>query len=243
MPSRVGRSATCLLTTLVLLASPAVATGQLQAGPTLLELPPGGTATRLLLRNSGGDTVAAQVRVYAWSQQDGEDLLEPSDDLAVSPPILELPPASERVVRLVRVGEPAEEGRDRTFRVVVDELPAAETDGGSEVELRMRYVIPAFVRAEGAAAPRLACRIEGGAGGDRLICENAGGRAAQLGASRLFDAGGTELFLSEGLFGYVLPRSQRSWPLPPDRPSFGPTLRLDTLVNGQPTTVPVDRAR
>lgn len=232
-----GGGVTLLLT---LLAQPILARGQLQAGPTLLELGPQTKATRLTLRNSGDTAVAAQVRVYAWSQPDGKDHLVDTDELALSPPILELPAGGEQVVRVIRLGPPARD-RDRCYRVVVDELPRAEDGDGHRVRLRMRYVIPVFVRAADASAPAVSCTLEGE--GDRLACENRGGRAAQLGATRLLDDAGGTLTLSEGLYGYVLPGSRRIWPLPRERPRWqGPTLRLETRLNGHATMIAVDHA-
>lgn len=231
----VAGAATLLL---ALLAPPSDAAGQLQAGPTLLEIGPQATSTRLILRNPGKESAAAQVRVYRWSQPDGVDLLVPTSDLAVSPPILEVPAGGEQVVRVVRLGPPVND-RDRSYRVVVDELPRPEGQGPDRVKLRVRYVIPAFVRAAGAPRPVVACRIDDE--GTRLACENRGGRAAQLGASRLFTAGGEGLVLSDGLFGYVLPASRRVWVLPGAPPVLhGSALHLETFLNGQPTTLEVD---
>ncbi|MPZ17796.1 MAG: fimbria/pilus periplasmic chaperone [Luteitalea sp.] len=214
--------------------------GQLQAGPTLLEIGPKVAATRLLLGNTGDAPVAAQVRVYAWRQSDGEDRLVPSDQVVVSPPIVELPAGREQVVRVVRLGPPAS-GRDHCYRIIVDELPRAERAEGNRVKLRMRYVLPLFVRAAEASTPALTCTID--AGGVLLMCENSGGRAAQLGASRLLDDETQVLNLSEGLFGYVLPGSRRVWSLAAHRPALkGQTLRLETRLNGHPAKLAVDRA-
>ena len=236
-----GRPVARAVTVLVaLLALPASGAGQLQAAPTLLEIAPQATSTRLLLRNAGEEPVTVQARVYAWSQPHGDDRLVPSDDLAVSPPIVEVPAGGEQIVRVVRLGPPAD-GRDRSYRGVVDELPR-ETATGRGVKLRVRYVIPAFVRAPDARPPVVACRIEGG--GAHLACENRGGRAAQLGASRLRAGSGEGVVLSDGLLGYVLPASRRVWPLAAAPPSLhDPALRLETLLNGRPTTLEVDGSR
>jgi fimbrial chaperone protein len=221
----------------LLVSFPSVAAGQLQAGPTLLEIAPGASATRLVLRNTSAEKVAAQVRVYAWTQSGGEDQLVPSEELVVSPPITELEPGGEQVVRLVRLGPPAT-GADRAYRVIVDELPRPGGGGESTVALRLRYVLPVFVRAAEAAPPSLSCRLE--QDGGQLTCENAGGRAAQFGATRLVDESGQAQNLSEGLFGYVLPTSRRAWALSGSVPaSAGTALRLETRVNGQPTTLTV----
>lgn len=222
---------------LVLPASTSLARGQLQAGPTLLEIASGGQATRLRLRNTGTGPVAAQVRVYAWSQDQGEDRLLPTDDLVVSPPIVDLPGGSERIVRLVLVG-PAASERDHNYRVVVDELPDDRADVQNHVALRMRYVIPMHVRAARADEPALQCRVD--TGRSRLRCDNHGGRAAQLGATGIRTSDGRRLELSPGLFGYVLPGTWRSWPLPDEGDGLpGHALHLETWVNGRLVALPL----
>ncbi|HRP87670.1 MAG TPA: fimbria/pilus periplasmic chaperone, partial [Gammaproteobacteria bacterium] len=85
-------------------AGHAFARGQLQARPTLVELAPGNQAGRLVLANTGDAPVAAQVRVFAWSQVDGEDRLADTNEIAISPAIVRIPPGGEQVVRVVRLG-------------------------------------------------------------------------------------------------------------------------------------------
>ncbi len=214
----------------------AAAKGQLQAGPTLVELPVGSAAGRMTLSNSGDGPVAAQVRVYAWTQVDGIDRLEPTVEVVASPAISEIAAGAEQVVRLVRQGA-APAGVDRAYRVVVEELPGHGQD--NTVNIRMRYVIPMFLRAPDAPAPSLACRIAA----MQLICDNRGGRAAQLGASRLKDAGGRQTVLSQGLYGYVLPGASRRWDLDPAQTiPAGTNLTLETQINGQSAALPVSRS-
>lgn len=222
---------------LCLLPALASAKGQLQAGPILLQMAPGQKATRLNLSNTGDTKLAAQVRVYAWSQENGEDRLTPSDAVAASPPIVELAPGAEQVVRLVRLGGEAV-GRDQSYRLVVDELPRHESESQTEVAVRMRYVLPLFVRASGAGEPQLRCTL--GDGAAILECINSGGQAAQLGESRLIDQSDRELKLSAGLYGYVLPGSRRIWSLPEESSGLaGREVRLETRLNGQPETLPL----
>lgn len=229
---------------LALLAAPGHSMqGRLQAGPTLLEVDTRAGATRLTLRNTGDAPVGAQVRVFTWDQVDGEDTLTPTDDFAVSPPISEVPAGGHQVVRLVRLQGGAGV-QDRTYRVVAEELPRRPDDGTSEarstVAMRMRYVIPLFDRADGAPPAQVSCALTSETGRWRLTCRNTGGRAAQLGATRLRDADGLDLALSQGLFGYVLPGRERSWRVDEAalRDVHGP-VRLETHVDGKPATLPV----
>lgn len=216
-------------------AGHAVARGQLQAHPTLVELQPSDRAGRLVLANSGDAPVSAQVRVFDWLQRDGEDRLAPTDAIAVSPMITKIPPGGQQVVRVVRLGD-APAGADATYRLVVDELPAPDASPAGAIELRLRYVVPLFARAADGRAPALDC----GVSRDVLACRNAGGRAAQLGATRLVDPAGATAELTDGLFGYVLPGSERRWTLPaPATASLRAGWRLETRLNGEPATVPV----
>jgi fimbrial chaperone protein len=215
----------------------ATAKGHLQARPTMVELAPQAAAGRLMLANSGDAPVAAQVRVFAWEQVDGEDRLTPAKDVVLSPPIARIAPGGEQVVRLVRTG-PAASGRDRTYRIVVDELPGDPTSPSTAISVRLQYVLPLFVRAAGAAPPALACRLAAA----NLVCRNAGGQPAQLGKSGLVDGAGHALALSAGLFGYVLPGSERRWAVDATRvAALDGGLHLDTQLNGQGARLDVAR--
>ncbi|WP_405286847.1 fimbrial biogenesis chaperone [Gaopeijia maritima] len=219
---------------LLLGAQASAAEGQLQAGPTLLELRGEAGATRLTLSNPGETAVAAQIRVYRWLQIGGDDHLVETEAIGVSPPIAQIPPGGEQLVRLVRLGG-VPDSADVPYRVVVEELPPPGPAASGRVEMRMRYVIPFFDRWSASVPPELSCRW--GLGGSVLECANRGEQPAQLGATHLVDAEGGRRVLSEGLFGYVLPGSTREWaidPLPEPRPTL-----LATRVNGRPLTVPV----
>ncbi|HSM11698.1 MAG TPA: fimbria/pilus periplasmic chaperone [Lysobacter sp.] len=205
------------------------ARGQLQTRQTGVDMPAGARAGRLVLANSGDAPVAAQIRVYVWTQEDGEDRLEPAHDLVVSPAIVEIPAAGEQLIRVVRPNASAPE-RERAYRVVVDELPSDTDRAENAVAVRMRFLIPAFIRAADPAPADLQCRIAIGT----LVCDNRGGRAAQLGATDLLDAAGNSLQVSPGLLGYVLAGSSRSWPLPAQGlATLGAPRTLEVLLNGQ----------
>lgn len=223
---------------LAAVAPVAMAGGHLQVGSTRVELPAGARATRLVLRNSGDAPVGAQVRVYGWSQPEGEDRLDETHAVVLSPPIVRIAPGEEQVVRIVRQG-PAPAGRDATYRVVAEEVPLTPQDANVAVGFRMRFVLPLFDRAADAAPAKLSCRLDG----VQLTCLNTGGRACKLGATRLADAAGHSVELTNGLFGYVLPRSTRRWTLAADRlKSLGIGLHLKTKIdNASDLDLPVER--
>ena len=223
---------------LAVAAQAASAKGHLQARPTMLELAPGAAAGRMTLANTGDEPVPAQVRVYAWIQKDGSDVLVPTSDVVLSPPIVTVPAGGEQLVRFVRQGKQSGQ-RDLAYRIVVDELPGKPKSRDAAVGILMRYVLPLFVRSAEASDAALACRILHAGDGAALECSNSGGRAAQLGASRL-KGGGKSYELTAGLYGYVLPGSLRRWPLDPSRLKLvGHSLNLESQLNGAPVSITV----
>lgn len=225
--------------TILSLTAPAVgAKGHLQVNPTLVEMRTKAAASRIVLSNTGDESVSAQVRVFAWTQRGGEDQLADTDQIVLSPPIVKIDPGQEQVIRLVRVGAPNQGSRDQSYRIIVEELPGAKPSVDM-VKLRMRYVMPMFVRAADAAQPQLDCRMRA----TTLTCSNAGGRAAQLGRTRLLDGNGHSMELSTGLLGYVLAGSKKQWSIDPTRLStLTADLRLDSQLNGQPLSLPLAQA-
>lgn len=225
------RLAAAAAAVVVLAATTAHARGQLQPRQTSVELPAGARAGRLVLANAGDSAAAAQVRVYAWSQDGREDRLDPTNALVVSPAIVEIAPGAEQLVRVVRTSTLKVE-QEQAYRIVVDELPGDAADAtGSAVTVRMRYVIPAFVRIADPAPVALQCRIDQA----DLSCSNRGGRAAQLGASHLVTGDGRAYEITPGLLGYVLAGSSRRFPLDAGKlAGLGARPKLEVRLNGQP---------
>ncbi|WP_321790504.1 molecular chaperone [Burkholderia pyrrocinia] len=215
-------------------ASAAVASAAtLQISPVTIELPTSATAASVALSNPGALPIYGQVRTYRWTQENGADVMTPTDALAASPPLLQIGANAEQVIRLVRTvrDTPAAE---ESYRVLIDELPVPGAPVANGITIRLRYSVPVFVEpATAPAPPRLDWRIEHDAQGLRLAVENRGGRRAQIAAVRLVDAQGTAHDVTRGLLGYALAGSTRHWPLKLDA-NAAPFVRIQATVNTQP---------
>ena len=66
--------------------------------------------------------VAVQARVFRWSQVNGEDKLEKTEDVIISPPVLTVHGGAPSTFRLVRVAKTPVSGEE-TYRVLLDEIP------------------------------------------------------------------------------------------------------------------------
>jgi len=237
---RLRRLAVAVVMSLAVVAGGAHARGQLQTRQTSVDLPPGMRAGRLVLANDGTTSMAAQVRIYAWSQDGRDDQLVPSDLLEATPAIVEIPAGGEQLVRIVRPTNAATDV-EQAYRVIVDELPGDPKDqDNSAVSMRMRFVIPAFVRSPNAPPPALQCRLQQA----YLQCENRGGRAAQLGKTRIVDVAGHAMEVTPGLLGYVLAGQSRGWALDAAKLAMlGSSSTLHVSLNGEPASVELGGAR
>jgi fimbrial chaperone protein len=203
----------CATAAAVLVVPLAPASG-LQVSPIGLRLASSAQADALWLTNTGSDPVHAQVRVFHWSQADGKDVLEPSRDLVVSPPMVTIAPGDRQMVRVIRqVAAPS--GTEASYRVLVDELPI---DAGDRPGLKfvLRYSVPVFLAPAGDPAVKVTLRAswEDSPGGPMLRVSNTGNGHAQIADVVWRGAQGQHTVLLAGLVGYALPGSTMSWHLP-----------------------------
>ena len=234
-----------LLTLAWMFHAQAGATG-LQVAPTSLMLQATQNANGLWLSNTGSSPVIAQVRVYRWTQENGEDQQAPSREVLVSPPMIQLAAADRQLIRVIRTGPPPA-GAEASYRVVIDELPVADNGPKKGVQFVLRYSVPVFMApAAEAPAPQLAWKVR--RDGQRAVLEvsNSGGTHAQLAELHFADSRGRRSEVHPGLLGYVLPGAQMRWPLKTPPAAFANGGTLETLINGSATQQnipPIEPAR
>ncbi|WP_238376588.1 fimbrial biogenesis chaperone [Luteimonas abyssi] len=205
----------------------------LQVAPTLVTIAPQRAADGLMLRNSGERPLIAQVRVFAWTQDAGEDRLTETEDLAVSPPMIEIAPGAEQLVRVVRRID-APDAIEGSYRVIVDELPDPTRPVADDMGLNFvfRYSIPVFLEPVQPATSVLHARLVDVAEGRALEVENLGTARAQI-ADIVHVDPALRQQIAPGLAGYVLPGRQRRWPLPPGAKP-GHATDIQARINGEP---------
>lgn len=222
----------------------ALAAGQaraatLQISPVTIELQPGETATGLTLRNPGDTPLYGQVRVFQWGQANGDDTLTPTNDVIASPPLIEIAPHADQLVRLVRpAGAPP--ANEETYRLLIDELPPPGQAAGNGVTIRLRYSVPVFVESGNPAArPVLAWRLVHVPTGWALRADNTGARRAQISAVQLIDDLGQTHEVTKGLLGYALAGQGRQWKVALPGATQPARLTVRAVVNTQPVEAQV----
>lgn len=208
----------------------------LQVQPALVEVAAPGQATTLTLRNPGSTPINVQLRVFRWSQTNGTEKLEPTNDVVASPPAATLKPNTDYVVRVVRVDKRpilAEE----SYRLLVDQLPDASHANGNTVKLLVRYSLPVFFTGEGITEPAISWSIR--KRGDRIavVARNNGTSRLRISALSIRDTQGKTIKFGEGLVGYVLGKSTMEWIAPKRTSNFA--TKGSVVISGKGNEHPI----
>jgi len=137
---------------LLLASQPRAAAATLQVAPVLVEVMAPSMASTLTLRNDGRDPVFAQIRVFRWTQEGGQERLEPTDEVVASPPSVTLARNTDYTVRVVRTTKRPLEGEE-SYRLFVDELPNPARQRNGAVSIVLRQSIPVFFGAPERSRP------------------------------------------------------------------------------------------
>ncbi|HLH91092.1 MAG TPA: fimbria/pilus periplasmic chaperone [Xanthobacteraceae bacterium] len=188
--------------------------GSLQVEPVLIDVTAAGAAaSTLTLHNAGSAPINAQVRVFRWSQQNGEEKLEPTDAVAASPPVLTLGPNAKNIVRIIRLSKQPIVGEE-SYRLLIDQLPDLSQQKNGGINLMVRYSIPVFFGARNKKSPTLAWSVAVKGSKVTLSARNTGERRLRISALTVRDARGHTISLGAGLAGYTLGQSTKSWTIP-----------------------------
>lgn len=193
---------------------------QLHVQPVLLELSAPTAAGVLTLRNDDDAEIVVQTRVVRWSQSSGSDLFEPAIDVVASPPSATLAPRSEYVVRIVRVSkQPVRD--EESYRVIVDQLPSALGQQNRSVNVLIRQSIPVFFRVRNLRPANVSWTVRHEANKVILTASNAGSEHLRIASLRLRSPTGNTVSYGNGLAGYVLGQSSKTWIIPNRPTGFG----------------------
>ncbi|WP_312691606.1 molecular chaperone [Kosakonia sp.] len=183
-------------------------------------------ASELWIQNQGETPTTMQVRIVRWRQDGGLERYQQQSDVVASPPIVRIEKGSKQLIRLIKQGKiPA--GVEQAYRIIVDEIPQPDDPATPKIglKLQMRYSIPLFVYGQGMITyaqgahhalvdtQNLSWRVVRADGKPALEVRNTGNVHVRLSKVTARQGGQTHQ-VADGLLGYVLPHSTRSWPLP-----------------------------
>jgi len=210
LSNRVGASRLCaaLVAALFFAVSPSFG-ASLEVAPTKLVID-GKGATTLTLANRGAEPIIVQIEGFSWEQVNGEDVLKPSTDVLVSPPMARIAPGGKQTVR-VMVKPGGEAGRERTYRILASELPDPVNADPRTIRVLLQFNIPVFAGAPSKAAPQVAWDASADAHGLALSARNLGAAHVKFTKLELIEPSGKRVPVKSKGVPYVLAGETRSW--------------------------------
>ncbi len=203
-----------VFTAFALLASAAASPLQAQSlkvSPIMIDLPAGAGGSIFTLETDNKEGVAVQVRVFRWSQADGGDKLEKTEDVVVSPPMLTVRGGAPSTIRLVRVAKSPVSGEE-TYRVFIDEIPDRKKLQAGSVALAIRQSVPVFFAGIDVRPASITWRAVERRGKLVLEASNAGQKRMKLFRLAVTDEKNHDLVKNGGL-AYVLGGQTKAWEL------------------------------
>lgn len=206
-------------------AAPAPGPAILSIAPLRVEIEGGNAGATVRLTNASDHALPVQARLFAWSQENGEDIYSPSSELVISPSITSIPSGQTQIVRVLRKG--ASSPGEKRFRLAVDQLPDPALARPGQALTRIRFTLPVFVDREKAQPAAFAWRIAN----DRIELVNSGGATARVLDIQVKTPDGRVVPVERNALRYVLGNSTITWPLG-NGCSLGP-VRVTAQIDGQ----------
>ncbi len=170
----------------------------------------------LTLTNADDQPVVVEVRLFAWSQQNGEERLDDTREMLVTPPVLQIPANAQQVVRVALRREP-DPARELSYRVIFEEVPQAAPDTAVGLRVALRLSVPIFVApTQGSPSADLAWESHRLSDGKiEVAASNRGTGHVQVNGFDVQLTGARDP-LRAATAKYVLPGSRVTWTLDPD---------------------------
>src|SRR5512145_1027988 len=132
-----------LLTTLFM--APAFA-APFAVNPVRIYMTPRDKAVAVTITNEGEEELVMQADLYRWTQTpEGEDVLEPPEEVFLTPQIIKLAGKSRQVVRLARL-RPMKQAEQLTYRLIMREIPEAKPNQENlRVQIALAFSLPVFI--------------------------------------------------------------------------------------------------
>jgi len=198
--------------------------------PIGVEIPAAQRAETVTVTNTDVEPVNLQVRIFKWSQVDGEDRLDPTNEVIASPPAASIPAGKSYTIRIARraIGPVATE---QTYRLFIDELPKPidPKASGQGVSMVLRTSMPVFVVDKKQSAT-LNWRVWSDVKGVHVEASNSGQRHGRISSLKLQQGGGAAVDFGSGLNGYVLPGAQKIFTVKPAEGAAPSSMKVGSEV-------------
>ncbi len=163
----------------LLLAAGHAGAGAFAIDPVRISLSDARPSAVMRIENRSDATMTLQLQAMSWTQSDNHDRLTPSRDLLATPQVFRLKAGQVQVVRVALL-RPADERRELSYRLLLDEVPPAPAADFRGLQMALRISMPIFVMPRDAVAPALGARLIERDGQRLLALANRGHAHLQL---------------------------------------------------------------
>ena len=194
----------------------AVYAGSFMVDPVRVNLDTSQKSSSLTVNNNGKTPSIIQVKLMSWSQINGEDVLMPSNDVFVSPPIVTVHTGGKQVLRLAlrRALDPEKE---LAYRLILQEVPPppALQKESAGLQVALRISIPVFAASSKSLAPKMQWKLTYVAKDHAIHAEltNSGNAHLQLYEFAFQTPNDNKNVAFEQSAVYVLPSEKHEWVL------------------------------
>lgn len=228
-----------IITGLFLSFSSIINAATIRLSPVNVEILSNQSAASISLFNQSNESTDLQIRVFEWTQKNGQDQLTPTDEIAISPPFLKLQSNDSYNLRVVRI-DPAPVSGEKTYRIIIDELPKPidSRKAAQGVNVLLRSSLPVFVVNKDAIT-QLNWKIDANQEVPSLNINNIGNRHALLNDLTLVDTTTNKSYPIKvnTVNGYILAEQARSYSI--NNFTYQPNHKysVSLTVNGKKTTL------
>lgn len=228
-----------IITGLFLSFSSIINAATIRLSPVNVEILSNQSAASISLFNQSNESTDLQIRVFEWTQKNGQDQLTPTDEIAISPPFLKLQSNDSYNLRVVRIN-PAPVSGEKTYRIIIDELPKPidSRKAAQGVNVLLRSSLPVFVVNKDAIT-KLSWKIDTNQEAASLNISNIGNRHALLNDLALVDTTTNKSYPIKvnTVNGYILAEQARSYSI--NNFTYQPNHKysVSLTVNGKKTTL------
>lgn len=206
------------------------AQGSMQLAPLRLALSDSVTTSTLIVKNRSDTPTLVQLELLSWSQKNNDNVLEPSRDVLISPPVFTIPANGEQILRAVlrRKADPNKELSYRLFVREVQDQSSLATDGSVKVLLNIS--IPIFIEPAAKLSSKLLWHASmSGAHKINIKLANNGLQHVQIKSFQLSSDGVNPI--SQNVMRYVLPGSSTEWTFENKDAPFKSPLTLQAITD------------
>jgi fimbrial chaperone protein len=188
--------------------------GSFQVNPIRIELSASKRSMAVSVTNTGSEAVVVQVNVEAWAQNEGRDVLGPTNELLVSPPIATIPAGKLQIIR-VGLRRAPDARRELSYRLFLQEVPPPPKPGFQGLQIALRVSLPVFIepRAGQAKATLVWSASLKDENTVHLRLQNQGTGHIQISNLELSRTDANEPIAAQSGLAYVLPGHSRDWDL------------------------------